>query len=246
MRALVLSDIHSNLPALSAVLRTVQRKRIDAVLCLGDIVGYGAQPNQVVDRLRRLKAPLVCVRGNHDRAVADGDQVAGFNHAAREAVLWTRHRLTPENRRFILNLTPGPRIHQEVTLCHGSPNDEDEYLFGGADAAEAFDGVETPLTLFGHTHLPMVIRRDARGKISTTAIEGDAVVRLVPGERLLVNPGSVGQPRDRDPRVSYAILDAGRGILRFRRVAYDVEAAQRAILRAGLPEILAWRLGGGF
>lgn len=246
MKALILSDVHSNLPALRAVLAAVRRKRIDVVFLLGDLVGYGAQPNQVVDRLRRFGAPLVAIRGNHDRAVGDTGEASGFNHAAREAVLWTRHRLTPENGRFIRALPEGPLVDRGITLFHGSPLDEDEYLFGAPDAVEPFRKIDTDVAFFGHTHLPMVFRLDGRGRIVAAPIVGDAVLDLQPGERYLINPGSVGQPRDRDPRAAFALADLRRRTVRFRRVVYDVAAAQQAILRARLPEILAYRLEGGF
>ncbi|MGH9458769.1 MAG: metallophosphoesterase family protein [Thermoanaerobaculia bacterium] len=246
MRVLVLSDIHSNLPALRAVLSATQRKRFDAVFCLGDIVGYGAHPNQVVERLRRLRAPLVAIRGNHDRAVAAEEEPAGFNYAAREAVVWTRTRLAPANRHFIRALREGPVADRGVTLCHGSPVDEDEYLFGGPDVLQALSAVTTDLALCGHTHVPMVFRVRPHGEVDVMLVRGDATLRFEQGSRYLVNPGSVGQPRDRDPRAAYAIVDLTRGAVHFRRVSYDVAAAQEAILGAGLPEVLAHRLGGGF
>jgi predicted phosphodiesterase len=243
MRALVLSDIHSNLPALIAVLRAVQRKRFDLLICLGDLVGYGGQPNQVLERLRRFRAPKVIIRGNHDRVAAGGD-AAGFNQAARAAALWTRDRLTPHNRTFLRGLPAGPLSHAGVTLCHGTPADEDEYLFTPRSAAEAFATLETRLGLYGHTHLPSVFRK-SDGEIEGELIAGERVLELDERARYLLNPGSVGQPRDRNPAAAFGILDMRRQIFRFRRVEYDVAAAQKAIRSAGLPEILADRLAAG-
>jgi putative phosphoesterase len=243
MKALVLSDIHANLPALAAVFRAVRRKRFDLLICLGDLVGYGGQPNQVLERLRRFRAPKVMIRGNHDRVAAGGDP-AGFNHAARVAALWTGERLTPGNRAFLRRLEPGPISHAGVALCHGTPTDEDDYLFTPRSAAEAFETVDNQLALYGHTHLPCVFRKSAQG-VEGELIAGERVVPLDDGARYLLNPGSVGQPRDRNPDAAFGVLDLERKLFRFRRVEYDVAAAQKAILAAGLPEILADRLAAG-
>jgi predicted phosphodiesterase len=243
MKALVLSDIHANLPALTAVLRAVNRKRFDLLICLGDIVGYGAQPNQVLELLRAFRAPKAMIRGNHDRVAAGGD-AAGFNHAARAAVLWTRGRLTPRNREFLRLLPAGPVVHGALTLCHGTPGDEDDYLFTPRSARQAFAAIDTPLALFGHTHLSATyVERE--GTILGDLVGEERTVKLDPAARYFINPGSVGQPRDRNRDAAFGILDLERRVFRFRRVRYDVAAAQRAIIGAGLPDLLAERLGLG-
>ncbi|HEU5162133.1 MAG TPA: metallophosphoesterase family protein [Thermoanaerobaculia bacterium] len=244
MKALVISDIHSNLPALTAVFRAVQRKRLDVLFCLGDIVGYGAQPNQVLERIRRFRGQKLFVRGNHDRVAAGGD-AAGFNHAARAAALWTRDRLTPQNRRFLGGLPQGPVSDRGVTLWHGTPADEDDYLFTPRSAREAFSRTATEVSLFGHTHLPCAFRKEGEGELEGGLVSGESALDLEVGTRYLINPGSVGQPRDRNPSAAFGILDLDRRVFRFRRVEYDVRAAQKAILAAGLPEVLAERLEGG-
>lgn len=244
MKALVVSDIHANLPALTAVFRAVQRKRFDALICLGDVVGYGAQPNQVVELLRRFRATKLMVRGNHDRVAAGGDP-AGFNHAARVAALWTRERLTPRNRAFLRRLAPGPLVEGPVTLWHGTPADEDDYLFTPRSARQAFAATGTPIGLFGHTHLPCAFRKVEEGELLGDLFDEERVLPLDRDARYLINPGSVGQPRDRNPMAAFGLLDAGKRVFRFRRVEYDVAAAQKAIRAAGLPDILADRLASG-
>ncbi|HVT43173.1 MAG TPA: metallophosphoesterase family protein [Thermoanaerobaculia bacterium] len=247
MRSLVVSDLHSNLPALTAVLKKVQRKRIDRIFCLGDFVGYGAHPNQVLDTMRSFKATKVYVRGNHDRVAAGYDEGEGFNHVARTAALWTRDRLSGPNRRFVRSLPVGPLTTPDgVMICHGSPADEDEYLFGDFHAAAVFDAFDAAITFFGHTHFPMVFALDENaGTIATNYIPAGGTFRLEEEKRYLVNPGSVGQPRDRNPHSSFAIFDDERRTVQFFRVPYDIRQAQTAILRAALPPILAGRLAIG-
>lgn len=244
MRALVLSDIHSNLPALAAVFRAVQRKRLDTLICLGDIVGYGAQPNQVLALLRRFRGTRIIIRGNHDRVAAGGDP-SGFNLAARVAALWNGQRLTPANRKYLATLPAGPLVHPPLTLWHGTPADEDDYLFTPRSAREAFAALETRIALFGHTHLPCAFRQTEGGKIDGGLLDGETSIALGGTARFLLNPGSVGQPRDRNPAAAFGILDLERNVFRFRRASYDVAAAQKAIRAAGLPDLLADRLAAG-
>ena len=176
MKALLITDLHSNLPAVRAVFAAVQRKKITATLCLGDVVGYGAQPNQVLDLLRRRKGEKHFIRGNHDRAVSEAGDPLGFNHPAKEAVLWTRGRLTPANRRFLASIPEGPLRLGELALCHGSPRDEDEYIFSEAAARAAFDSCTEQVVLFGHTHLPTLFTLDAGGTLQGEVIRGEATV----------------------------------------------------------------------
>ena len=245
MRALVVSDLHSNSEALKSVLARVRRKKFDTVVCLGDFVGYGAQPNQVLDVMRKMKGRKLYIRGNHDRVASGLDDASGFNHAARAAALWTRDHLSQPNRNFLRDLTVGPLIHKGVMLCHGSPYDEDEYVFNVHHAAQVLALFTQPFILFGHTHLPAVFQVDPEGNVSGFAVRGNATVKLDPQNRYLINPGSVGQPRDRMPQSSFAIFDSDKRTAQFFRVEYDVAKTQSSILKAGLPDVLAHRLQYG-
>ena len=245
MRALVVSDLHANAEALRAVFSKVRRKKFDRIICLGDFVGYGAAPNQVVDAMRMFRATKLYIRGNHDRFVAGDETGEAFNPAAREAAEWTRRHLSAPNRRFLEKLPLGPIENDGFLLCHGSPENEDHYVFNETHASYIFDSFASPIILYGHTHLPVIFSIDAKGRVRGSAVRGDAIVKLDPARRYLINPGSVGQPRDRNPDTSFAIVDSRRMTAQFFRVPYDVAAAQSAILKAGLPVILANRLKWG-
>lgn len=243
MKTIVISDLHSNEPALRAVLRHSARKRISRVLCMGDFVGYGAQPNQVVDEVRNLRGRKIYIRGNHDRVAIGADDGQGFNDVAKAAALWTRTRLSRANLSFLSKLPLGPfTVDGEILLCHGSPFDEDEYLFSEYDAFNVFNAYPQRLIFFGHTHLPSFFVMRSDGAIAGWLIREPMSFRLEPGERYLINPGSVGQPRDRNPRAAYAIFDDVRQTIHFHRVEYELWKAQQPILEAGLPRILADRL----
>ena len=246
VRYLILSDIHANLDALDAVLAAAPRETWDRVVVLGDLVGYGADPNAVVDRVRALD-PLAVIRGNHDKACCGIEDASNFNHVARIAASWTEDHLTPENRNYLRDLPAGPVvIDDRVEICHGSPFDEDHYIFDAEDARRALEAGDRQLCLFGHTHLPVVFRR-AGNTYDGFLPEGDAdtAITLQDGVRYVVNPGSVGQPRDGDPRAGFAIYDTEGPTLTLRRIPYAVDAAQRRILGAGLPASLANRLAVG-
>ena len=245
MRYLILSDIHANLEALETVLGASPADTYDRVLVLGDLVGYGADPNAVVDRVRDLN-PLAVIRGNHDKAACGLDDGSSFNQIARFAAAWTSETLTAGNRQYLRDLPAGPSLIDEyVEICHGSPFDEDHYIFDGDDARHALDASRRALCLFGHTHLP-VIFFDESGRLSGVIPEDpDHEVRLRDGVRLLVNVGSVGQPRDGDPRAAYATFDSAEPALVLHRIPYPVEVAQRKIIAAGLPQTLANRLAIG-
>ena len=245
MRALVVSDLHSNAPALKAVMQHVRRKRFDQVICLGDFVGYGAQPNQVLDTMRNVRARKLYIRGNHDRVAAGVEDGFGFNQAAKSAALWTRGHLSAPNRRFLSELLLGPVRYDGIVLCHGSPNDEDEYVFHEGHAAAIFAMHDAPVILYGHTHLPVIFSLTPMGEVRAIRATPGEIIHLDRQTRYLVNPGSVGQPRDRNPDPSFAIFDSGRMTVQFLRVRYDLRKTQQAILRAGLPRILAERLESG-
>ena len=247
MRYLVLSDIHSNIEALDAVLRASAAQRYDAVLVLGDLVGYGADPNAVVERVRSLN-PTAIVRGNHDKVAAGLDDAEDFNPMAKAAAYWTRDSLTPDALRYVRDLPAGPHIVDgTIEICHGSPLDEDLYVVADIDAARSLAATRTSLCLFGHTHVALTARMDAERRLEIEAPQGhpEFVTTLQAESKYLINPGSVGQPRDGDARAAYAIADLDRKVLTLYRVAYPIEVAQKKILDAGLPPMLAYRLGMG-
>jgi diadenosine tetraphosphatase ApaH/serine/threonine PP2A family protein phosphatase len=217
----------------------------DRVLVLGDLVGYGADPNAVVDRVRALE-PFAVIRGNHDKAACGLDDGSSFNQIARFAAAWTGDTLTAENREYLRALPAGPAIiDTRVEICHGAPFDEDHYIFDGNDARRAVDAARRPLCLFGHTHLPVVFFDEAGQIGGEIPDEARHPVQLRDGLKLLVNVGSVGQPRDGDPRAGYATYDSDAGTLVLHRIPYLVEVAQRKIVAAGLPHTLANRLAIG-
>ena len=245
MRHLIFTDIHGNLEALLAVLKFIQKKRIDHYIFLGDLVGYGASPNEVIQKILTLK-PLSIIRGNHDKAVSGLDSVQTFNPIAASAIFWTKKTITKKNLDFLSRLKQSPEIiHDTITICHGAPFDEDYYIFGEFDAAEAFSYVQTPLCFFGHTHFPYIYaERD--GNVEGTFLEGNSnEIKLEKGIRYLINPGSVGQPRDRNPRAAFAICDTETRIIKFFRVDYEIEEAKKMILDEKLPPALAERLSLG-
>jgi predicted phosphodiesterase len=246
VRYLVLSDIHANIDALETVLAAAPSSTWDRALVLGDLVGYGAEPNAVIDRVRGLD-PLAVIRGNHDKAACGLDDGSSFNHVARMAALWTSEALSDANRDYLRALPQGPvTIDDSLEICHGAPFDEDHYIFDGDDASRALDAMTRQLCLFGHTHLPVVFRRGVEvfDGFMPEASESEPVP-IEPGLSYLVNVGSVGQPRDGDPRAAFGIYDAGARSLVLRRIPYPVDVAQRRILNAGLPASLANRLAIG-
>ena len=244
MRYLVLSDIHANLEALEAVL--ADAGRFDHTLVLGDLIGYGADPNAVVDRLRALRT-CTFIRGNHDKVGTGLDTVDGFNHLARLAIQWTAMTLTGVNRTWVAALPQGPvKVDALIEICHGSPSDEDLYIFDELDVRQAFKAATRPLCLFGHTHVPAAARMTGTRLQPLNAPRGARhAIELEPESRYLVNCGAVGQPRDGDPRAAYGIVDTDTRTLTVARVDYDISKAQAKILSAALPEVLAQRLAIG-
>ncbi|HYA48967.1 MAG TPA: metallophosphoesterase family protein [Burkholderiales bacterium] len=245
MRYMIFTDIHGNVEALNAVLKAIQKKRIDHYIFLGDLVGYGASPNEVIQKIQTLR-PMSIIRGNHDKAVSGLDSVQTFNPIAASAIYWTKKTITRKNLDFLSRLKQSPEIiHNTITICHGAPFDEDYYIFAEFDAAESFCYIQTPLCFFGHTHFPFIyVERD--GNVEGTFLEGNASeIKLEKGVRYLINPGSVGQPRDRNPRAAYAIYDSDARVIKFYRVDYDIEDAKKKILAEKLPPALAERLSLG-
>jgi predicted phosphodiesterase len=245
MRYLVLSDIHANIDAFETVLEHAEG-RWDRALVLGDLVGYGADPNAVVDRVKSLN-PAAVIRGNHDKVACGIDDGSEFNYVARLAAMWTGRVLTPDNVEYLRALPMGPVEIDAITeICHGAPFDEDHYIFDPGDAQMALDAARHPLCLYGHTHLPAIFKR-VENIFEGAPPQGnhETVVPLQRGARYLVNAGSIGQPRDGDPRAGYGVLDDEARELRLFRVPYAVEKAQQKIIAAGLPATLANRLALG-
>ncbi|MFA5890230.1 MAG: metallophosphoesterase family protein [Actinomycetota bacterium] len=243
VRVVVLSDIHSNLEALEAVLVGSRSEEADLTVVLGDIVGYGADPEATLGLVRSV-SPLVMLAGNHDLAAAGGFDLSWFNPVAAAATRWTAENLSPDSRAFLRDL-PVRRLHDDVLLVHGSVVDPvAEYVVRPSDAARSFGAADFAKCLFGHTHVPAVFMRDLSGIHHLVPIEGESI-DLPASSRWMCNPGSVGQPRDGDARAAYMVLDVSQCRVTLRRVAYDVQSAQRKICAAGLPEVLAARLEMG-
>lgn len=249
-RLAVISDIHGNLHALLAVLREIRRLGIRDIVCLGDVVGYGPHPGVCLDLV--LEHCRLTIRGNHEDAVVEPEEAAAFNPAAREAIEWTRAALTPGQRDMIRLLPHVATIGRDVLCVHDSPAcGTVNYLHTPLAAAEAFRGLEQSICLFGHTHVPVVFEAPAlvtepdAQSIVTYAMRHDATMNFLKGRRYLVNPGSVGQPRDNDPRASFGLLDLAAGSFSVQRLAYDIDAARLASRRAGLPARLGERLAIG-
>ena len=246
MRYLVLTDIHANLEALEACIADATPRGFEQTLVLGDLVGYGGDPNAVVERIQGL-APVAIVRGNHDKVACGVEQAEGFNAVARSAAKWTLDVLTPAYREWLAALPEGPiDVDDVVQICHGSPFDEDAYIFDELDAVRAVKVANRPLCLFGHTHYPVTfeLSEDAFDNVGSGPAP-QTHVQMRPGCKYLINPGSVGQPRDGDPRAAYALVDTKLLRIELYRVKYPVEEAQAKVMKAGLPDVLAQRLAVG-
>jgi predicted phosphodiesterase len=246
MRVLVLSDVHANLAALEAVLEDARKDDYDAVWCLGDIVGYGPEPDACVNRIRLLNAKTVV--GNHDWAVLGHMDLDNFNLEARRAIEWTQGHLSAENLDWLSRLPNEPLVEGEFTLTHGSPRDPVwEYILYPSTARANFEHFSTPFCLVGHTHVPVLFvsqESDSFVRILTPAVGRS--IGLHDGWRIILNPGSVGQPRDSDPRAAYVFLDTDEATWEVRRVAYPIEVTQAHMRSAGLPERLINRLAYGW
>lgn len=250
-----MSDLHANLEAVRAVFDRIDAVGADAVVCLGDIVGYNANPNEVVAELRRRG--VRCVQGNHDAMAASDESPAEFGSLARGAILWTRRVLADEHRRYLAALPDQVAIGRDAVGVHGAPSHRDRYVLSVAEAAEEFQVAAARLpgarvVFFGHTHLPVVFREHG-GRVTAIwssrgagASNGAATLDLSAPGRYLVNPGGVGQPRDGLTTAPFAIYDDGTASVRLERVAYDFEASAAAIERSGLDRRLAERLRHGW
>ncbi len=250
MRILLLSDVHANLEALDATLAAAPS--FDVVVNLGDIVGYGASPNEVSDRSRELGKFFV--RGNHDKAATGVIELDDFNPMAAAAALWTRKELSPANLEWLRTLPQGPVSLPDfpnVQLVHGSPNDEDEYVVSLGDALAPLITLTNPLTFFGHTHLQGGFFANGssadgfRPEYRTVGQAESVPLQMKPSTRYLINPGSVGQPRDGDWRAAFALFDSEAQVVHFHRTPYNLKSAQDRIFAAKLPPRLATRLAAG-
>ncbi|NIS80801.1 MAG: metallophosphoesterase [Anaerolineales bacterium] len=242
MIILVISDIHANINALEAVLDVADS--YEAVWCLGDLVGYGPDPNECIERVRALPE-LLCLIGNHDQAAMGMIPLSRFNREAGAIAAWTRQVLTQENIDFLRSL-PSKITFDNFTLAHGSPNQPVwEYILDQHTADRSFDSLKTDYGLVGHTHLPVIFHRpDGDAFAKSKYVQWEKNMPIAP--KMILNPGSVGQPRDRDPRASFAILDTQTLTWEMRRIAYDIAQVQMRILDAGLPERQALRLTAGW
>lgn len=242
MRTAIVSDIHANLQALDAVLAQIDASECDAIWCLGDVVGYGADPDACVALVRERAD--ICLAGNHDLAVTGALSVADFSDAARRAAEWTQKTISPETRAFLESLSPSNE-DQVVSLYHASPRDPVwEYVLSPLQAELGFDVQPERISVVGHTHVALEFHRlEGESTTGETRHEGD---QLELGEgHWLLNPGSVGQPRDGNPRAAWMLLDSESWTTSYRRVEYDIEGAAWAIRAARLPDALAERLSFG-
>jgi len=242
MRYAIISDVHANLEALQVVLSDIDRRDPDAVICLGDFVGYGPDPVSCVEQLRpRLAAAVV---GNHDRAALGRLDIATFNPYASAAILWTRDRLSDEVRQFLGDL---PETHRRPAFLavHGSPRDPvEEYIVDAVTARASFEAAEFHLALVGHTHVPGVFVQDGE-RVAALPLHPEDLLELRSAHRYIINVGSVGQPRDGDPRAAYLWLDEGAGTAVLVRLEYPIQVTQEKMAAAGLPAMLADRLAYG-
>jgi predicted phosphodiesterase len=243
MRILILSDLHANLTAFDAVLQAA-KDRWDTSVCLGDVVGYGPDPNEVTARLRELGTQTI--RGNHDKAISGVMAADDFNPVAKAAVDWTNAELHPAHLEWLTNLPRGPVSTDGIVLVHGAFQDEDEYVFTPAQALEGLLDSSAEITFFGHTHhqggFSILDSKLEVLQIHPRMSESFTALRIEPPRRYLLNPGSVGQPRDSDPRAAFAIADMEHRTVEFWRVEYDIPAVQQRMRKAELPEALIQRL----
>jgi predicted phosphodiesterase len=243
VKTAIISDIHSNLAALSSVLAMIDTLACDRIICLGDIVGYAAEPNEVSARVQSVVT--ISIRGNHDIAVLDPAQGETFNPHAREAIFWTRNELTSQNTDYLRTLRDQEQI-DDIIMAHGSLLDPDEYVFSPFQAARSLEIAPCRITALGHTHYPEVYRYDSKSGLCRDIMATEGRVDLDESFKYLVNAGSVGQPRDGDSRASFAVYDNdGGGSITIYRVDYDVHSTVAKIEKVGLPKILADRLFEG-
>jgi putative phosphoesterase len=245
MRLALISDIHSNVHALERVMAKLRRERVDHILNLGDLVGYNATPNECIEMLQ--DEPVLSLAGNHDLALLDVELAEFFNIIAYQAIIWAREQVRSEFKKFFENL-PLTREGEDYLACHGTPTSANSYInyhFQGKKVLKMLHkGLGLRVCFFGHTHRRALWYKDIRGKVALLPITPGKIL-LEPSWHYLINPGSVGQPRDGNPEAAYAIFDDEEFSIHYKSVPYDVAAAQSCILKAGLPGYLAERLAQG-
>lgn len=243
MRVLIISDIHANYTALQAVLK--DSGKVEETWCLGDLVGYGPDPNAVMEEVRDIPH-LTCILGNHDVAIVGRMPLEAFNGDARRSLVWTEKVITADNMDFLRSLPQNAKVRGEVTLAHGSPRDPVwEYVLNTLSARLNFDHFDTPFCFVGHSHIQSMFQLNEKNdRVTLEVIKTGRAMPLLP--RAILNPGSVGQPRDRDPRAAYAIYNTVGNTWETRRVAYNYAEVQQRIREAGLPEKHAARLAEGW
>jgi diadenosine tetraphosphatase ApaH/serine/threonine PP2A family protein phosphatase len=241
MRWAILSDVHGNLEAFQAVIEDLRKEEVARIAFLGDAVGYGSDPNECLMLVRDLTDLLVA--GNHDYGAVGLTDLTYFNPLAKAAILWTEEKLTPEHRALLREL-PLSCQGEGVTFVHATPNDPGEwnYIFTSEEAEEGFRAMTSELAFIGHSHRPMILAKAGKEKV-TASEEEEAILKE--GVRYIINVGSVGQPRDGNPRAAYGLYDEACRKYLLKRVSYDVQTAQKKIIRAGLPPYLARRLSFG-
>jgi putative phosphoesterase len=244
MKYLIFSDIHSNLEAFEKMLSLKKVQEVDKILFLGDLVGYGADPNEIINIFKKLEN-VYSIRGNHDKVISELESSSLFNPVAAFSAEWSKLHLSPENKQFLVDLKKGPLVVDRfITICHGSTFDEDYYVFSMFEAVESLKFMRTSIGFFGHTHFPIIylLRNE---KIDAVPLSKNTRIKLDSNTRYLINPGSIGQPRDKDANPSFIIFDSTKRDIQFIRFSYNIKKAQKKIRDAGLPEILASRLESG-
>ena len=239
MKFAIIADIHGNLDAFQVVLEDAKKQQVTNYACLGDVVGYNANPKECLDIVRTMNMP--CVKGNHDEYCSSDEHLEGFNPAAAEAVNWTRTQLTEDDRQWLRDLKYS-RMVTNFTIVHATLDGPQRwgYVFDKLAAAASFTYQNTSVCFFGHTHVPVAFVKDSVVRGGTYS-----KFKTEPGKKYFVNVGAVGQPRDNNPKCAYVIYDTIDGTIEIRRLDYDIAAAQKKILAAGLPERLAERLAYG-
>ena len=242
-KILVISDIHANAIALEAVL--ADAGKVNETWCLGDVVGYGPQPNECIERIAALPK-LTCMMGNHDYAAVGGSTLEAFNQDAKKALSWQRGVLSKESKQFLNSLNVEMVVRRDVSLVHGSPRDPIwEYIMNTLSARLNLNNFETTWCFVGHSHFQAIFQHNAEADDISIKVPRPGE-KYVLSEQAFANPGSVGQPRDRDPRSAYALYDPDSHVWEPRRVEYDIKTVQKMILDAGLPSRHAERLEGGW
>jgi len=239
MKYAIIADIHGNLDAFQVVLEDIRAQKADHIVCLGDVVGYNAQPKECLQIVREMNIP--CVKGNHDEYCSSNDHLDGFNPHAADAVHWTREQLSDEDKQWLRDLKYS-RMAANFTMVHATLDAPDRwgYVFDKLAAAASFPYQTTQMCFFGHTHVPVAFMRD-------TVVRGGTYskFKVDPAKKYFINVGAVGQPRDNNPKSAYVLYDMDAATIELRRLDYDIESAQKKIRQAGLPERLAERLAFG-